>query len=113
VNLLINISVAVNIVMIALFSVVFILSFKNDINPKLRAKVGTLTGVAIFLYLICLTALSIVGFAVKNFLMASLIFFVIMLFIIGRFVCYKTLKLFSVIQLFSFALSLYVLFLIK
>ena len=112
-NLLINTSIAFNIAVILLFGLAFVLSLKENSNPKLRAKVGTFLAFAIFVYSVCLAALTLVGIAADNSVMASLIFFVMMLFIIGRFVEYKTLKIFSAIQLFSFALSLYVLFLIK
>ena len=112
-NLLTDISIIINIIIILVFCSVYILSQKEDANPKLKAKFGTLMAISEFFYLIFLTVLSVIGFVVKDFIMASLIFFVIMLFVIGRFVGYKTLKIFSVIQLFSFALSLYVLFVIR
>ena len=73
-NLLINMSVAVNIALIILFVSVCIVSFKNNANPKLKAKLGTLTGIGLFFYLIFLTALSITGLVKKDYITASLIF---------------------------------------
>ena len=108
-NILLNISVAVNIILILVFCAVFALSQKETAEPKLKAGLGTGMAVALFLYLICLTALSLTGFIIKDYIMASLAFFVAMPFIIGHFADFKSLKIFSTIQLFSFALSLYVL----
>lgn len=112
-NILINTSVAFNIAIILLFGTAFVLSLKENANPKLRAGIGTYLALSTFVYALCLIALTVVGVVTNNSIMASLIFFVIMLFVIGHFVEYKTLKIFSAIQLFLFVLSLYVLFLIK
>lgn len=108
-NLLIKLSVAVNVILIIFFVAVCIISLKKNTNPKLKAKFATMTGVSIFLYLICLLSLSIVGILTKNYIEAGLIFYVIMPFIIGHFVNYKTLKIFSVIQLVTFIMSFYTL----
>ena len=112
-NLLINIGIISNILLILLFGTAFVLGMKENSNPKLRAKIGTYLAVVICVYFICFGSLSIVGLALKDLQLLCLVFFIAVFFIIGRFVTYKTLKLFSVIQLFSFLLSLYMLFLIK
>lgn len=111
-NLLINASVTVNIVLILLFVAVCVINFRENSNPKLRAKLGTLLGAVLFLYLIFLITLSVIGFVKHNFIMSGLFVFAVIPFVIGHFVSYKTLKIFSLIQLIAFVLNLYFLIMV-
>lgn len=106
-NLLINASVTVNIVLILLFVSVCVINFKENTNPKLRAKFGTILGAVLLLYLILLITLSVIGLVQNNSVMQCLFVFAVIPFCIGHFVTYKTLKIFSVIQLIAFVLNLY------
>lgn len=111
-NLLINASITVNILLILLFAAVCIINFKENANPKLKANLGTFLGAVLFLYLIFIITLSVIGFVKHNFIMSGLVVFAVIPFVIGHFVNYKTLKIFSVLQLLAFILNLYFLIVI-
>ena len=111
-NLLINASITVNIALILLFTAVCIINSKENAEPKLKAGLGTSLGAVLFLYLIFLLVLSVTGFVKHNVIMSGMLVFAVIPFVIGHFMSYKTLKIFSLVQLIAFILNLYFLLVI-
>lgn len=110
---LLDVSILNNILLLGVFlSAQFVVFNKN--LPKIKAALGAILAILFFFYIALFLALSFVEIFNKNFLLALLfVVFAASPFIVGKYVKFKTLKLFSMLQLFGFLISLFVLFLIK
>ena len=111
-RLVLYLSILVNIMTFISFMIGFAFTFKEDFNPKHIAKLGVVIGIITIIYLIFLSLVVISGCITGNYSVLSLLLFIISPFIIGHYVKYETIRQYSIIQLFSFALSLFVLFIL-
>lgn len=74
--------------------------------PKLKAKWGLATAVILFIYISLIIFTGMLGIIIVNLQFAGLFIFAIIPFIIGHLTQYKTLKIYSNIQILMFILSL-------
>ncbi len=81
--------------------------FKETINPKTRAYYSIYISVLLFLYLALIIVAALHYFILAHYAASPVLFmFFIFPFAIGNFASYKTLKLFTFLQIFAFILSL-------
>ena len=109
-NILINASIVINIILIFIFKMLYMMTFKKEVNPKMKAIAGTFAAVFIFLYLAAFTAISVAGIIKHNYLYISAIIFVIIPFVIGHFAKFSKLKKYTNLQIIAYLLSLLLLF---
>lgn len=96
----------INLVLI----VVFIIA-TNFINmqkqPKLMAWYSVLLAVLFLIYFTAILTAAAVALLKKEYMVLSLVFFVIIPFVIGKYVSYEKLSFYSNLQLFALFLSLF------
>jgi len=104
---LIKLTVIINVIQIILFIIAtFALFYKNTL-PKTKADIATINAVTLLLYCICFLILFIAGFLKDDLRYLFSVIFILMPFVIGKFVRYQTLKKYSILQLLMFCISLF------
>jgi len=102
----VNLAIILNIILLFVYIFVFIRTFYYNPTPKQKAFLATITGVITILYIIALLILVLFGIKNHNYIVSVFLLFIFSPFIIGHFVRYETLKIYSVIQIICFFASL-------
>lgn len=105
-NTVLSLLALINLLLI----VVFIIA-TNFINtqkqPKLMAWYSVLLAVLFLIYFAAILTASFAALFAKEYMVLSLVFFVIIPFVIGKYVSYEKLSFYSNLQLFALFLSLF------
>ena len=111
--LLIKLALIINIALALIFILCNYVVKSNKILPKTKSNFGILFALFYITYILLLGIVLVVGIFLKhNIIYAGLLVFLIIPFIIGANISYKTLKLYSFVQLLVFIMSFsYLLFL--
>ena len=108
-RIILSLSIIINILSILILILGFLTVNKSNIIPKYKALLGIFMGITMLFYLIFLSLLALTGFYKHNLLMSSLIIFVFIPFIIGKFAKYEKLKKYTFLQILSYLISLSIL----
>lgn len=99
------------ITVIAILSLItgLVINNKSDIDPKKKASVGLFIAFSmhIYIFLMCITGLF--GLVKHYYLSVILLLFAVIPFIIGYFSSYRRIKLYTVYQIVSHIISLFIL----
>ncbi len=99
--------ICINILLIIAMCFGLIKVFKEETDPKIRAWYSVLLSALLFLYLGSIAAACIRYLFLEKYTTSPFLFmFFIFPFAIGNFASYKKLKLFTLLQILIFAISL-------
>jgi len=100
----------INIVAILLFAVGLFFVCDKEVNTKHKAMLGVAMAITLALYILLLSLVAIF-FALQGKIVAlALILFVVVLFPLGHYSKYETVKIFTILQILCFVLSLGILY---
>ena len=111
-QLMTNIAIIINIITIIFFSAAEVFIFKPDTQPKIKAKYAVFMGVDLGIYVTSLFVILVLGVLNGEYKYTILLLWIAAPFVLGHFAQYKTLKLYAMLQILAFCLSLVLLFLI-
>ena len=99
--------IIINVLLIASLFIGMQIVFKEDTSPKTRAYYSIYLSVLLFLYLALIIVAALYYFFLAQYSASPFLFmFFIFPFAIGNFASYKSLKLFTTLQIGVFILSL-------
>ena len=113
INTMIDIVILINLITILVFIVGFVLNTKQGVQPKIKANFGVFMGISTVAYLLSMIFVAIIGLIKGQYLWLNFLIFVIIPFVIGKFVQYKTMKFYSVLQIICFIASFVLLFWVR
>lgn len=96
-----------NILFIIFFMFGQYVIFKDKISPKFQANYALLLTTCFVIYFVMILALSVVGVVKQTHSLLLMLVFFLVPFIIGKSAKYKTLRIFSNLQLLFFFMSLF------
>jgi len=105
-NKLLEVFIIFNIALVLIYTFAHFVILKQTNKPKLKAFLGIILAVSFAIYLAGLAFISIYAIITKNYSILCLSIFIFIPFIIGEKVTYKTLHLYSHLQLWALILSL-------
>jgi len=101
-----QILVALNLLLAFVFVVECFVIDSPKVDPKTKARIGAPLCVLFFAFISLLLAYGVLGVLLKRSpLHFVLLIYVIIPFAIGRFVCFRTLRFYAVLQALAFLLS--------
>ena len=106
-KIFLDLTVIVNIILLLLCIVGSYVMLTKDLRPHAKAKLATIMVFFLFLYCILMFGLFGMGIITKHFSYVFAILFVILPFLFGKFVQYKTLKKYTIFQILSLFASLF------
>jgi len=98
--------IIINIILIPMLIINLIMTIKQLVDNKIRAKFVTLSFILLLIYFFLLIVVSICGTIKYNLIYLLFLLFVIIPFVLGRFVKYKSLTLYTCLHIVSLCLSL-------
>ena len=104
-NYLINFALFINAIIIPLFFLE-IFAFEKISKPKLKGDIATFLILIFLLYLITFLIIFSLGCVIRNYYYMLALVFVLIPFILGKFVDYSKLKLYVFLHIVAFAISL-------
>ena len=104
-NYLINFALFINAIIIPLF-LVEMFSFERISDPKKKGDLATFIILIFLFYLISFFIIFSLGFVAKNLYYMLALVFVVIPFILGKFVDYSKLKLYVLLHIVAYVVSL-------
>ena len=105
-NLVLGFSLLINILLVIVLAINLHYLNKNSLAPKTKAFLGVALGALLLLYLILMAIILVFEVLNKNYYFIFLSIFILMPFVIGKLVSYKTLYKYSMLQMILFLFSL-------